>query len=876
MSVLQVPNLPSAIALNGSELYESVQAGVSVKVTTNQIAAFTASQYPAPGVAAIVGAAPISTTGSATVTVSLQTAGVSNAYLASMPVATVKANVTGSPAQPTDATVSAVLDTIGSTRGSLLYRGVVGWAILPPASTAGYVLTNNGTSTDPSWGLPGSFSSLTVSSPLQLTGSNISLMTVPATLGGTGQTSFTVGDLLYAGTTTALSKLADAATGNALISGGVGVAPSYGKIGLTTHVSGTLPIANGGTNNTSYTGEGVVYYDGTKFASTAAGTTGQVLSGNTGLAPTWMSLSAFGVTSVSFGTTGLTPNSPTAGDIVVAGTLATANGGTGLTGFAAANNAIYSTSSSALTAGTLPVLAGGTGVTTATGAGAVVRATSPTLVTPTLGVALATSLNGLTVSSSTGTLTIANGKTATFSNTLTFAGSDGTTVNFGAGGTLAAVAYSGSASDLSSGTLPSGRLSGSYTGVTGVGTLTAGTWHATTIGLAYGGTGSDLSATGGTSQVLMQSTTGAVITVGQLAASDLSNGVTGSGAVVLATSPILVTPTLGVATATSINKVAITAPATGSTLTIANGKTLTVSATLGFGGSDGTSFVFPGSGTVLTADSTATLTGKTYDTAGTGNAFKIAGVGISAVTGTGAAVLATSAALVGTPTTPTPPNADNSTQIINSAWFQANAVNQSTTGPTVQTLTSGTAATYTRPAGVKWIWVRMVGGGAAGGGGGSGGTTTFNSVNAAGGSVGNTSVTGGALGGAGGSGGSGSATLRKAGAAAVSGISDGTYGVGGAGAASVFGGSGKGGAGSGGGATGSGAAANTGAGGGGGGVDGVGAGGGGGAGEYVELIIANPSASYTYTIGSGGTGGGVNSGGAGGSGVVIVTEFYNF
>ena len=45
------------------------------------------------------------------------------------------------------------------------------------------------------------------------------------------------------------------------------------------------------------------------------------------------------------------------------------------------------------------------------------------------------------------------------------------------------------ASNISSGTLPSGRLSGSYTGVTGVGTLTAGTWTASTIGAAYGGTG---------------------------------------------------------------------------------------------------------------------------------------------------------------------------------------------------------------------------------------------------------------------------------------------------------------------------------------------------------------------------------------------------
>jgi len=75
--------------------------------------------------------------------------------------------------------------------------------------------------------------------------------TTPATAGGTGQTSYAVGDLLYANTTTTLAKLADVATGNALISGGVGVAPSWGKIGLTTHVSGTLPVANGGTNASS-------------------------------------------------------------------------------------------------------------------------------------------------------------------------------------------------------------------------------------------------------------------------------------------------------------------------------------------------------------------------------------------------------------------------------------------------------------------------------------------------------------------------------------------------------------------------------------------------------------------------------------------------
>ena len=82
----------------------------------------------------------------------------------------------------------------------------------------------------------------------------------PAVNGGTGQSSYTIGDLLYASSSTALSKLADVATGNALISGGVGVAPSYGKIGLTTHVSGTLPVANGGTGTaTAFTSGSVVF-----------------------------------------------------------------------------------------------------------------------------------------------------------------------------------------------------------------------------------------------------------------------------------------------------------------------------------------------------------------------------------------------------------------------------------------------------------------------------------------------------------------------------------------------------------------------------------------------------------------------------------------
>lgn len=56
----------------------------------------------------------------------------------------------------------------------------------------------------------------------------------------------------------------------------------------------------------------------------------------------------------------------------------------------------------------------------------------------------------------------------------------------------------------------------------------------------------------------------------------------------------------------------------------------------------------------VTASSTNTFTNKTYDTAGTGNAFSINGTAVTAVTGTGAVVLVTSATLIspalGTPT----------------------------------------------------------------------------------------------------------------------------------------------------------------------------------------------------------------------------------
>lgn len=121
--------------------------------------------------------------------------------------------------------------TITKAAGSWTIAGQSGFTF--SAGTTGF--TNGGTST--AWTLQG---------------------TLNVANGGTGLSSYAVGDILYADGTTSIAKLAAVSTGNVLISGGTTTAPSWGKVGLTTHVSGTLPVANGGTGTTtgSITGTG--------------------------------------------------------------------------------------------------------------------------------------------------------------------------------------------------------------------------------------------------------------------------------------------------------------------------------------------------------------------------------------------------------------------------------------------------------------------------------------------------------------------------------------------------------------------------------------------------------------------------------------------
>lgn len=175
-------------------------------------------------------------------------------------------------------------------------------------------------------------------------------------------------------------------------------------------------------------------------------------------------------------------------------------------------------------AGTLSATgAGGTvtsvSVVTANGvSGSVATATTTPAITLTLGAITPTTVNGLTISTTTGTLTITNGKIFSVSNTLTLAGTDGSTLNVGAGGTLGTAAF------------------------------TAASAYEVPLTFSTGLTRSVNTITVNTSQniaTLSNLTSNGVVTTSGGVGTLSVTATTGSGSVVLATSPTLVTPALG-------------------------------------------------------------------------------------------------------------------------------------------------------------------------------------------------------------------------------------------------------------------------------------------------------------------------------------------
>ncbi len=446
--------------------------------------------------------------------------------------------------------------------------------------------------------------------------------------------------------------------------------------------SGILGLDHGGTGQITklaafdalspLTTQGdLIYFDGINNVRLGKGTSGQVLTMNATV-PVWADVAATGaptnatyITSTSNGTlsnefalgslaTGILKNTTTTGipTIAVSGTdyelPLTFTGGVTRTG-----NSISVDTTQNITR--LSNLTTNGFVKSGSGNGTLSVDTNTYLTTAVTSVATGNGLSGGTITG-TGTVDLRLDANGTLSKTL---GAGSNELGIASGGILnahintsAAIDWSKisktgssladlttrSASDLSSGTLPDARFPATLPAVSGANlTNLNGTSIASgTVGVARGGSGANLSATGGASQVVKQVSVGAAFTVGQLAASDLSNGTTGSGSVVLATSPTLVTPTLGAALATSLNGLTVTS-STG-TLTIANSKTLTASNTLTFTGADASSVAFGGGGTVAYTLNNLSVFAST-------TSAQLAGV-LSDETGTGAFVLANTPTLV--------------------------------------------------------------------------------------------------------------------------------------------------------------------------------------------------------------------------------------
>jgi hypothetical protein len=176
---------------------------------------------------------------SPTYTFNIANTGVSAAtYGAAATVPVIAVNAQG---QITSATNTTIAIAAGQVSG-----------LAASATTDTTNATNITSGTLPSGRLSGGYTGITAVGTL-VTGT-WNATTIAALYGGTGFGSYAVGDILYADTTTTLAKLPDVATGNALLSGGVNVAPSWGKIDVATHITGVVPVANGGTGASTVAG----------------------------------------------------------------------------------------------------------------------------------------------------------------------------------------------------------------------------------------------------------------------------------------------------------------------------------------------------------------------------------------------------------------------------------------------------------------------------------------------------------------------------------------------------------------------------------------------------------------------------------------------
>lgn len=344
---------------------------------------------------------------------------------------------------------SAVVYPTSTTQGGILYsssNNVIGQITAPSNNT--FLQYASG-----SYSWTAAVTSLTLSTGIGGIVSNSGTATAPVL-----SVSGTLGGLVYFDSATSWDSTGALDQGELIVGGGSG-APST----INNGTSGTILRSNGTGSNPSWT---TAEYPSTTQAnrilfSSSNNVVDQIAAPNTantflqwnGSTFTWAAAGGGGgsgtVTSVGLQVPAFlsVSNSPItgAGDITIglSGTaLPITSGGTGgVTAIAARANILPIYTANYI----LGVNSAGTDVewVGVTGSGNVVRATSPTLTTPNIGAATATSINGLTITATTGTLTLVNGSTlatagGAFGTTLTATGA--TNVTLPTTGTLATLA----------------------------------------------------------------------------------------------------------------------------------------------------------------------------------------------------------------------------------------------------------------------------------------------------------------------------------------------------------------------------------------------------------------------------------------------------
>ena len=284
---------------------------------------------------------------------------------------------------------------------------------------------------------------------------------------------------------------------------------------------------------------------------------------------------------------GTAPSSPTNGDFwtTTVGVFAQINGSTiALTGSGSGSFAATSPLAVSFPAGVVTYAITGTSGGVLAGAGPAFTAT------PTLGVPGATLGTLAFAGNTSGTVTV-RPQAAAGTPTLTFPTTTGTfavaaTAPVALSAITGTISITGAAGQVLAGAGPAFTATPTL-GVAGTTVGTLAFANATSGSITLQPTTGAL----GSSVITMPATTGTMTVLG--------NTTTGSGSIVLATSPTLVTPVLGVATGTSFN--GLTISTTTGTFTLTNAKTFFVSNSITLAGTDSTTWTGPSTNATLAA-----------------------------------------------------------------------------------------------------------------------------------------------------------------------------------------------------------------------------------------------------------------------------------